>query len=93
MRRKDTKRHDKRKAQEERKAGEKKQKQEELARLRELKKREILDKLKQVEEISGAPAVDFEGIDLEADFDPEAHDRAMAKMFDDQYYDQAVNNK
>ena len=92
MRRKDTKRTEKRHSDKERKALEKEKKKEELKRLKNLKKKEIVDKLKQVEQVSGASALGFEHIDLDGEFDPEEHDRKMQKLFDDEYYTKDVRH-
>lgn len=91
IRRKDTKRAEKRKVDKERKDQEKEKKKEELKRLKNLKKKEILEKLKQVEQVSGASALGFENVDLDGDFDPEEHDRKMREMFDDDYYQNEVS--
>jgi len=93
LRRKDTKRVEKRQKDKERKDQEKDKKKEELKRLKNLKKKEILDKLKQVEEVSGASALGFENVDLEGDFDPEEHDRKMQELFNDDYYGQDVSRR
>jgi protein KRI1 len=92
LRRKDTKRSEKRLTDKERKALEKEKKKEELKRLKNLKKKEILDKLKQVEHVSGASALGFEHVDLEGDFDPEEHDRKMQELFNDEYYHKNVRH-
>ena len=57
-----------------------------------LKKKEIINKLKQVEEVSGASALGFENVDLEGDFDPEEHDRKMQELFNEDYYGQDVSS-
>ena len=113
VRRKDTKRADKRKERKERKQLEKTRKQEELGRLKSLKRAEILAKLKTIRELSGVDLTaaagagkgdDADGngakdkaeageldaaLDLEGEFDPEAHDRKMAEVFaEDKFYRQ-----
>ncbi|TPX35681.1 hypothetical protein SmJEL517_g01900 [Synchytrium microbalum] len=74
-------------------------KAEELKRLKNLKKQEIWDRLKKIQEIAGLddPSGNSSGdnflvaglddVDLEADFDPEEHDRKMEALFSDAYYD------
>jgi protein KRI1 len=91
VRRKDSRRSEQRKKKIDRKEEEKVQKMEELKRLKNLKKKEIWDKLKKVQEISGCKSEDkiaglIEGVDLEGDFDPEKWDSKMTEVFDDEYY-------
>jgi protein KRI1 len=59
-----------------------------LRRLKNLKKREIETRLGEVQAVAGAAAPSQHLLDalLEGDFDPEAHDRAMAAAFGDAYY-------
>jgi protein KRI1 len=87
VRRTDDTRKIKRKSREERKKLEKEQKKEELRRLKNLKKQEIFDKLEKLKELTGNPNVGFTEDDLQGDFDPNAHDQAMNKVFDDDYYE------
>lgn len=56
---------------------EKKQKREELNRLRNLKRQELEEKLKSIQEKSGAESMPFTGEELDEDFDPEEHDKKM----------------
>lgn len=86
MRREDNKRKEQRAARKMKKEEEKSKQQEELKRLKNLKKQEIQEKLKKIQDISGNDRVLDEGIDLESDFDSDAHDRKMSKLFDDNYY-------
>ena len=51
------------------------QKKEELKRLKNLKKQEIYERMKAIKEIAGVDNADFDGVDLDGDFDPNAHDR------------------
>ncbi|SPO29637.1 related to KRI1 - KRRI-Interacting protein 1 [Ustilago trichophora] len=86
-RREDNTRKRKREERTARKEEEKRLKMQELSRLKNLKRQEIVDKLKKLKEVTGSSAVDLENLDLEGDFDPDAHDKAMEKAFGDQYYD------
>lgn len=85
-RREDNTRKRKREERAARKDEEKRLKMQELSRLKNLKRQEIVDKLKKLREVTGSSAVDLDGLDLEGDFDPDAHDKAMQKAFGDQYY-------
>ncbi|CDU22265.1 related to KRI1-KRRI-Interacting protein 1 [Sporisorium scitamineum] len=85
-RREDNTRKRKREERAARKDEEKRLKMQELSRLKNLKRQEIVDKLKKLREVTGSSAVDLDSLDLEADFDPDAHDKAMEKAFGDQYY-------
>merc|ERR550534_733561 len=83
VRQKDEKRKRQREARIERKAEEKVRRAEELKRLKNLKKKEIQNRLRQLEEITGNELQ--AEIDLMADFDPEEHDKQMQKMLGDDY--------
>lgn len=85
-RRQDNSRKRKREERLDRKEQEKQQKMQEMSRLKNLKRSEIVEKLKRLREVTGSRMEDLEHIDLENDFDPQEHDRAMAKMFGDTYY-------
>lgn len=85
-RREDNSRKRKREERAARKEEEKRLKMQELARLKNLKRQEIVEKLKKLKEVTGSSAVDLDSLDLEGDFDPDAHDKAMQKAFGDQYY-------
>ena len=63
------------------------QKRQELQRLKNLKKQEVLERLRAIQEVSGA-AVPLSEVDLSGEFDPEDHDRQMAAMFSDDFYAQ-----
>ncbi|WFD00170.1 Kinetochore protein Spc24 [Malassezia yamatoensis] len=73
-----------------RKAQEKEEKKRRLDQIKAQKRSSIANKLKQLRELAGGDnQMDgnaFQDIDLEADFDPEAHDRLMLKQFGDTYY-------
>ncbi|KAI0230578.1 KRI1-like protein [Lamellibrachia satsuma] len=87
VRRKDTRRAEKRQEVKERKKMEKEKKQEELKQLKNLKKQEILSKLDQLKELTGNTTIGFTDNDIEGDFDPKEHDRMMQKVFNENYYD------
>ncbi|CAG7816520.1 unnamed protein product [Allacma fusca] len=93
LRRSEDKRKRQREAAKERKDAEKEKKREEIQRLKALKRNEILEKLKQLESITGDPKLTFEDEDIEGDFDPEAHDRKMQKIFSDEFYGQDDEEK
>ena len=86
-RREDNTRKRKREERAARKEEEKRLKMQELSRLKNLKRQEIVDKLKKLREVTGSSTMDLDGLDLEGDFDPDAHDKAMQKAFGDQYYE------
>lgn len=97
LRRKDSKRKDKRLEKKERIEDEKRRKHEELNKLKQLKKDEIMDKLRKAEFIAGNRIVDDKRLmekvekELKTEFIPELYDRAMDQMFNEKYYE--VNNK
>ncbi|SAM84125.1 related to KRI1-KRRI-Interacting protein 1 [Ustilago bromivora] len=86
-RREDNTRKRKREERAARKEKEKRLKMQELSRLKNLKRQEIVDKLKKLREVTGSSAVELENLDLEREFDPDAHDEAMQKAFGDAYYE------
>lgn len=77
MRAEKNKRKEKRAKLAERREKEKQKRREDLNRLKNLKKREIDDKLKTILKKSGADKMAFTGEELEADFDPDEHDKKM----------------
>lgn len=85
VRRKEEKRKKEREARNEKEESIKRERREEINRLRNLKKAEIERKIKQIEEVTGRP-MNFDEIDLEADFDPDEWDTKMIERFDDGYY-------
>jgi len=94
MRRKNNTRKQKRENAKQRKLEEKKRREEELKRLKNLKKQEIINKLKQIQEITGNKSVGFDDIDIEGDFNPEEYDKKMEDVFNDEYYnDEDANIK
>ncbi|PWN47861.1 hypothetical protein IE53DRAFT_389987, partial [Violaceomyces palustris] len=92
-RRADNTRKQKREERKARKEEEKRQKMQELERLKKLKRIEIVEKLKLLKEATGSSAVEMEDIDLDADFDPEEHDRKMGGKFDERYYTEEVGEE
>ena len=88
VRKEDDKRKRKRAEKAQRKAEEEEGRRAELKRLKNLKKGEIMNKLTELQTVAGAAAPKAEVLDklLGGDFDPEAHDRAMAAAFGDDYY-------
>ncbi|TRY50121.1 KRR1 interacting protein 1 [Cryptosporidium tyzzeri] len=85
LRRPDERRKLKRKEKKERKAEEKLRIEEELKVLKSMKRKEIIEKLKKIQEVSGISCISDEKLDLEGDFDPYKHDKYMEELFDDDY--------
>ena len=77
MRRKDTKRKEKREEYRKRKELEKQKKKEELKRLKNLKRKEINDKLEKIKKITGNHDLKLDIDELDKDFDPEEYERMM----------------
>eukprot|EP01060_Flectonema_neradi_P013322 TRINITY_DN20088_c0_g1_i1.p1 TRINITY_DN20088_c0_g1~~TRINITY_DN20088_c0_g1_i1.p1 ORF type:complete len:697 (+),score=223.09 TRINITY_DN20088_c0_g1_i1:56-2092(+) len=66
---------------------------EELKRLKFLKRKEMDEKLSKIQEISGKnPEELFSLADLDEDFNPDDWDKQMAKMFNDDFYDEDDEN-
>ncbi|XP_076620763.1 protein KRI1 homolog [Colletes latitarsis] len=86
IRRKDTRRSQKRAEVKMRKEEEKLKKKEELKQLKALKRKEIEEKLMKLKEITGNDDIKLNDIDLDADFDPSEYDRKMIEIFNDDYY-------
>ncbi|XP_063992995.1 protein KRI1 homolog [Diachasmimorpha longicaudata] len=86
LRKKDTRRSEKRAAVKVRKEEERARKREELKRLKAMKRKEIEEKIAQLKEITGNDDMKFDSLDLEGDFDPAEHDRKMVELFDEGYY-------
>ncbi|XP_078036651.1 protein KRI1 homolog [Augochlora pura] len=86
MRKKDTRRAQKRMEVRQRKDEEKLRKQEELKQLKALKRKEIEEKIEKLKEITGNDDIKFNDIDLEGDFDPNEYDKKMTEIFNDDYY-------
>ena len=79
-------RKEKRKERDERKAKEKELKMKDLRELQNIRKREIEQKLLLLKEVAGNEELPLKEDDLNSDFDPEAHDRRMSEMFNNEYY-------
>ena len=90
VRKKDDRRAQKRQEKAARKAAEEEERRRELKQLKNLKKMEIENKLKEIKNIAGSGAAeeDLIGKLLDGEFDPEAHDKAMAEAFGEDYYEQ-----
>ncbi|XP_076238119.1 protein KRI1 homolog [Calliopsis andreniformis] len=86
LRRKDTRRAQKRAEVKKRKEEEKLKKKEELKQLKALKRKEIEEKIGKLKEITGNEDIQFNDMDLEGDFDPAEYDRKMTEIFNDDYY-------
>ncbi|KAG5326079.1 KRI1 protein, partial [Acromyrmex heyeri] len=86
MRKKDTRRAQKRAEVKQRKEQEKQQKREELKQLKALKRKEIEDKIEKLKEITGNDDMRFDNVDFDSDFDPNEHDKKMKEIFNDEYY-------
>ncbi|XP_037817874.1 protein KRI1 homolog [Lucilia sericata] len=82
----DEKRKKKRQETKERKLQEKEQKMKELEMVKEMKRKEIQEKIEKLKMVTGNDELGFKDDDLEEDFDPEAHDRRMQELFNDEYY-------
>jgi len=88
IRREDTKRRDKRAKVKERKESERAKLLAEVRRLKNLKREEIDSKLRQIRAIGGLSASRLKDDLLNTEFDPTEHDKAMAEMYDNEYYDE-----
>ncbi|XP_017863004.1 PREDICTED: protein KRI1 homolog [Drosophila arizonae] len=87
LRRKDDTRKEKRKEIKQRKEQEKLQKMKELDLIKEMKRKEIEEKIRKLKAVTGNDELGFKDEELEEDFDPEAHDRRMQEIFNDEYYE------
>lgn len=87
MRREDNIRKHKREERKERKALERQKKEEELRHLKNLKQAEIQSKLERIAKLMGVEG-GVDATDLEGDFDPDAYDKRMQQIFDEEYYEQ-----
>ncbi|XP_032674778.1 protein KRI1 homolog isoform X2 [Odontomachus brunneus] len=86
MRRKDTRRAQKRAEIRERKEEEKQRKREELKQLKALKRKEIEEKIEKLKEITGNDDMRFDSVDFDTDFDPNEYDKKMKELFNEEYY-------
>ncbi len=87
LRRPDDRRKRAREAKKLRKDKEKLVKAEEIKHLKNLKKKEVQSRLLALQEAAGA-GMDFSGVDLDADFDPDEFSRQMESKFGEEYYNQ-----
>jgi len=86
MRRKDTKRKEKRDEYKKRKEEEKQRKREEIKRLKNLKRKEILNKIEKIKQVTGNSNLGLNVDDLEKDFDPNEYEKRMQEIFNEDYY-------
>ncbi|XP_055913201.1 protein KRI1 homolog [Eupeodes corollae] len=86
VRKQDDSRKQKRQEIKERKEREKKQKMQELEMVKAMKRKEIEEKIMKLKEVTGNDELGFKDEELEDEFDPEAHDRRMQELFNDDYY-------
>ncbi|KAI8575602.1 hypothetical protein K450DRAFT_261154 [Umbelopsis ramanniana AG] len=93
VRKKDNRRKLQRQARLSRKDEEKLQKDEELKRLKNLKMKEIEERLKMIQDITGNSVAGIDKIDLTGDFDGDAYDNQMKTIFDDSFYTGDDNEK
>ncbi|EZA47646.1 hypothetical protein DMN91_012373 [Ooceraea biroi] len=93
MRKKDTRRAQKRAEVKQRKEEEKQRKNEELKQLKALKRKEIEEKIEKLKEITGNDDMRFDNVDFDSDFDPNEHDRKMKELFNDEYYAVAADEQ
>lgn len=70
----------------ERKEREKQEKFKEIEMLKELKRKEMEEKISKLKVVTGTEELAINDEDLEGDFDPEAYDKRMAELFDNEYY-------
>ncbi|KAI8137344.1 KRI1-like family C-terminal-domain-containing protein [Fennellomyces sp. T-0311] len=90
------KKKDKRQKERERKKARKeaalREKAEEIARVRNQKMKEIRERLREIQEITGNSTVGLDKIDLDGDFDPAKYDEQMSKIFSEEYYEGEQDN-
>ncbi|XP_073838407.1 protein KRI1 homolog [Musca autumnalis] len=86
VRRTDDKRKQKRQEIKERKQQEKQEKMKEIEMIKEMKRKEIQEKIEKLKKVTGNDELGFKDDDLDDEFDPEAHDRRMRELFNDDYY-------
>jgi hypothetical protein len=82
IRKEETKRKRERAAKKEREAAEKQRKREELLRLKALKRQELNKKLELIQQVAGKADLRVDDLDMEEDFDSDAHDRRMVSHRD-----------
>lgn len=86
VRRKESKRKQRRDKIKAKKQAAKEQKTEELKRIKNEKRKEIHGRLLEIQKITGTEVTGFENMDLEGDFDPEKYDEQMSNIFNNDYY-------
>ncbi|OQR98675.1 KRI1-like [Achlya hypogyna] len=91
MRRKDERRKKEREERKARKAVERQKKEDELRRLKNLRQAEIQAKIDKVMALMGPTKAALTVSDVDGAFDPEEHDRRMAQVFNDDYYEEGVD--
>ncbi|XP_053955389.1 protein KRI1 homolog [Anastrepha ludens] len=87
VRQSDDRRKQKRQEVKERKKHEKEQKMKELDMVKEMKRKEIEEKIRKIKLVTGNEELGFKDEELEDDFDPEAHDKRMQEIFNDEFYE------
>ncbi|XP_067648287.1 protein KRI1 homolog isoform X2 [Eurosta solidaginis] len=87
LRQTDDRRKQKRQEIKERKKIEKEQKMKELDIIKEMKRKEIEEKIRKLKMVTGNDELGFKDEELEEDFDPEAHDKRMRELFNEEYYE------
>ncbi|XP_054277611.1 protein KRI1 homolog [Macrosteles quadrilineatus] len=87
VRQKDDYRKRKREEIKERKQKEKQKKKAEIKQKQKLKKKEIEEKLEELKKLTGNEKLAFDNV-LDKDFDIDEHDKAMQKLFDEEFYSQ-----
>lgn len=93
LRRKEEKRKKKREELTERKKKELEKRSLEIKQLKKLKKKEIIDRIRKLQEITGNKHVGFEETELEEDFNPTEYDRKMHELFDEEFYNKMDDEK
>lgn len=86
VRRTNDKRKEKRRETKNRKQQEKEEKMRELEIVKEAKRKEILDKIEKLKLVTGNEELNIKQDELDEEFDPDAHDKRMAELFNDEYY-------
>ncbi|CAG9764401.1 unnamed protein product [Ceutorhynchus assimilis] len=87
LRKTDDRRKLKRAETKERKLKEKEEKMADIKKMQELKRKEIEEKIEKLREVTGATDLAFHDEDIDGDFDPEAHDKRMQELFNDNFYE------
>ncbi|KAI8890525.1 Krr1-domain-containing protein [Backusella circina FSU 941] len=85
-RRKESKRAKRREREKLNKQKKKEEKMLEMKQMKNIKMKEIQEKLREIQSITGNKTVGFEDIDFDGNFDPDAHDKKMQEIYNDEYY-------